>query len=854
MTATHGLASGASITLAVPACANVSGAGLAYASQARIGSTIEAPLDDGTGPTSHAKPVTSAVVGSFFATLTLAALSESDRATKARSCQAAVLCVDIAGFTPLTEEFSQAGAAGAERLSTVLNEAFGRVIDGIVGAGGDILSFAGDAVWAAWPLTTEGGVPGAASMEQAVAAACLAASRCQAGAVRPMPFGVELKLRSVVGAGELLLVTSTRSKPVALALGEAIVDTGALFQGAPVGQVVLSPRAAELADRACDTVPLASGVRLLASVSDRTSLVPASERGPVDPALHELLVRALPRGIVHRLGAGAAPWLAEFRTVSVLFIGLPSAWAVDQKCLPELEAAIEVLQACLSRFDGDLHAIQMDEKGLTAIGLFGATPFSHEDDPARAVRTALAVEAELGARSTACSIGIASGRVFCDLSGTAARYNLTIAGPAMNLAARLMQSAESSVLCDAETAKGVGAEGGLTFERPKALTLKGKVEAVAAFHPKIDLSASGLHLALETRRPPVGRKAELAELAVALDAVTTTKARRLVLLEGEAGIGKSRVALHFGALAEQRGVRVLVASTDGIDTTAPYRGLRSVFEQLLGLDALLPVPALRREGLQRAIAPHPELTRWAPLLDVALGLEPHDNELTARMPEQARAQQTRELLLGILDFEPGPVVMLVEDAHWLDSASLGFLTEALRTRPGLLVVATLRPLDQPSKAIEVLRETPALTRLVLGPLSVEETSALVAARLEVTALPERVAEIVTARSAGNALFSWELTGAMRELGLLVVTGDRCTVAEGVVDLKEALDHALETRGVPPTLQGVITSRLDRMRVEQQLVLKVANIKYNHVIIDIDVRLLRENTGERTAGVLAQTLR
>jgi predicted ATPase len=282
------------------------------------------------------------------------------------------------------------------------------------------------------------------------------------------------------------------------------------------------------------------------------------------------------------------------------------------------------------------------------------------------------------------------------------------------------------------------------------------------------------------------------------------------------------VALHFGALAEQRGTRVLVGSTDGIDTTTPYRGLRSVFEQLLGLDVLLPVPALRRERLEQAMLPHPELARWAPLLDMALGLEPHDNELTARMPEQARAQQTRELLLGILDFEPGPVVLLVEDAHWLDSASLGFLGEALRSRAALLVVATLRPLEHPSKAFEALLEHPGLTRLVVGPLSVEETSALIAARLEVTALPERVAEIVTARSAGNALFSWELTGAMRELGLLAVSGDRCSIAEGVLDLKEALDHALETRGVPPTLQGVITSRLDRMRVEQQLVLKVAS--------------------------------
>jgi len=729
---------------------------------------------------------------------------------------AAVLCVDIAGFTSLTETFSHSGAQGAERLAAALNEALQRIIEAVVGSGGDIISFAGDAVWAAWPVSSG---DDAAS---ALMFACVAAANSQASAKQPMPHGVELKLRAVVGYGKLLAVAFTGAKPVSLVLGEAIEDAGALLSEARVGEVALSHRAVELCGARCSTSPISRNAHRFGGLTTPPQAPPASGRRAIDASFRTLLERAVPRSVQQRLLAGSSQWTAEFRTVSAIFIGLPGFKPMSATKLPELEATLDSIQACLGRFDGDLYMVLADEKGLIAIGLFGAPPFGHEDDAIRAVRTALAIEAELHARRTESSIGVASGRAFCEVCGTDARRTLTIAGPAMNIAARLMQYANGSILCDAETANSVGPHSGLTFQRPKALSVKGKAEAIPAFRPNVDLSSSAIRLAPESRRRPVGRARELALLTQALDALHEQAESRLIVLEGEAGIGKSRIAGHFLTLAAGLKVRPITASA-GIETGVPYRALRSVFTQLLGLAALAPAPALRREAVLAALAPHDELVRWAALLNTTLELNLPEDETIAQLSESARAAKTRELLLGILAIGRGPRVLLIEDAHRLDSASWGFVTDALRSSAGLLVVMTARPPDGAHEAYEELLEQATTTRIQVGRLSVADTAELVCQRLAVSALPEGVAELICARASGNALFSGELACAMRELSLLVQAGDRCNVAADVVDLEQSLNAALEQRGVPPTLQGIITSRLDRMSVEQQLVLKVASV-------------------------------
>ncbi|MGH2520920.1 MAG: ATP-binding protein, partial [Anaerolineales bacterium] len=166
------------------------------------------------------------------------------------------------------------------------------------------------------------------------------------------------------------------------------------------------------------------------------------------------------------------------------------------------------------------------------------------------------------------------------------------------------------------------------------------------------------------------------------------------------------------------------------------------------------------------------------------------------------------------------VLVILEDAHWLDSASWSLAYLVSRdVRPILLVLAT-RPLTEPiPEDYNFLLRLPHTRRIVLEALAPEEAMLLVCHRLGVKALPEAVAALIREKAQGNPFFSEELAYALRDAGLIEIQeggAERtCRVAPGVGDL-----HALE---FPDTVQGVVTSRIDRLPPAQQLTVKVASV-------------------------------
>jgi tetratricopeptide (TPR) repeat protein len=160
--------------------------------------------------------------------------------------------------------------------------------------------------------------------------------------------------------------------------------------------------------------------------------------------------------------------------------------------------------------------------------------------------------------------------------------------------------------------------------------------------------------------------------------------------------------------------------------------------------------------------------------------------------------------------------VVLDDAHWFDSASWALARlVAARVSPLLLVLAT-RPLVEPlPEDYRRLRQDPASERLQLEPLSRHETLALVCDRLGVRRLPEPVAVLIEERAQGNPFFSEELAYALRDAGLLRITDGSCTIAPGAGDLS--------TLSLPETVQGVVAARIDRLAPGQELTLKVASV-------------------------------
>ena len=717
----------------------------------------------------------------------------------AERSRAALLLLDITGFTRLTASAVQRGPTGTEALWKALNAYLGQIIDMVTDHGGDITKIVGDALIPMWP-----------AIDDDLAAATRRAAVCGlavATELGELEVEDDLRLSLKVGlcAGEVATthVGGLDGRWLFLVAGGAVAQLPELERHMRTGDVVASPEAwALVADRFVGQPIERNHVR-----------IGTAGQGPVPVGVApvalgpdaERAVRAyIPAVFESRLDAGQEAWLAELRRTTVTFVGIRGMGTTTPDVLPLLHRVTETAQRVLGRYDGWLKELTMDDKGTTLVAAFGVPPFSHEDDPARAVEASRSIATHVGALGLETGIGIATGPAICGPVGNSRRRDFAVLGRHVNLAARLMQEADDgAVLCDGETHEAV--RGRQAFERLPAYVLKGLATPIDVYR----LRGEGV-----AGRPStiIGRSAELAKAEAALGALTSGVGD-LVIVEGEPGIGKSTFIGEWVRRAEALGARSLVGEALEIEESTPYHAWRVVFERLFGLEGIAERPR-RRARVLETLGPDPDVHRLAPLLDPILSLDLPDDEVTGQLSGEVRADNTRDLLIRILGREAGgqPLMIVIEDAHWLDSASWSLVLRARREIASLLLVVTMRPSGELDPLADIRDDA---TPIRLGPLSRDDALALACARTGATDISASVAAIVEKRAEGNPLFVEQLTFAMRDAGRIVVDN-------GTVRAASDEEH-LESSFIPNTIQRVITTRLDQLPPAEAMTLKVASV-------------------------------
>ena len=767
---------------------------------------------------------------------------------RAESLPGAVLFADISGFTALTERLAQQGPAGAEELAQLLKAYFGKLTVLIAAHGGDIVKFAGDALLALWPARDED-----------LPVVTLRAAQCGL-VVQDMlndyhaTDDVRLGLKVGIGAGEVLTmhVGGMYERWEFLVAGTPLTQMSAAEKQAQPGDVVLSAEAWGLVrNMGVGNALPEGGVRLEALLEELPlhPLVPVSLRPDTEAALQSYI----PAAVRARLDAGQTEWLAEFRHVTVLFVNIIGLDYAASDALAQAHRAMYAMQNALYHYEGSVNQFLVDDKGPVLLAAFGLPPMAHEDDTVRGVMAALEVQGalcQLGLRST---VGIGTGQVFCGPVGSDVRCEYAIHGNVVNLAARLMQvgrseepdligvkrreistarasssgtirdhvphsrAASDNVLCDAATYQA--AKMHLQFEPLPPIAVKGKTEPIQVYRPKGHQAQTHGGVL-----PMIGRRAERVDLAEHLKAVQKGTGG-LVVVEGEAGIGKSQLVTDLLKRAKALGVTGLIGVGSAIEKTTSYYAWRSVFSQLFNLDEVTDDLAARRTHVLAQLQNDPRLIDLAPLLNDILPLDFPENELTRQMTGEVRANNSHELLVGLLQktARAVPLLLILEDAHWLDSASWSLTRWVSQEAQPVLLVIVTRPLADPlpTEYSQLLR-APNTNRLTLDVLPPEDTAALVCQRLGIAVLPEPIAALIREKAQGNPFFSEQLAYALRDAGFILITDGVCRISPDAGDPSASFGQALSTLNLPDTLQGLIISRIDRLTPSQQLTLKVAS--------------------------------
>jgi class 3 adenylate cyclase len=505
----------------------------------------------------------------------------------------------------------------------------------------------------------------------------------------------------------------------------------------------------------------------------------------------------------------------ERKTITALFADIKGSTELMRDLDPEearavIDPVLQLMMDAVHRYDG--YVVQSAGDGIFA--LFGA-PVAHEDHPQRAVHAAIAMRDALcrragdlaGRPAPEIRIGINTGEVVLRLIHTGGHTEYTPVGHAANLAARMQSAAPAGgIVISADTRYLV--EGYFELRESGLTEVKGVAEPLNVYEV---IGAGPLHghFDLAVRRGLtkfVGREREFKQMAQALE-LACSGHKQMVAVVAEAGTGKSRLFYEFKATLPAE-CKVLEAYSVSHGKASAWLPVLELLRGYFGIQEA-DDPATRREKVHGTLmALDPALSDVQSYLLALLGIAESPDPI-AQMDPQVKRKRTMDALKRIVLRESvkQPVVIIFEDLHWIDGetqALLDLLADSVANARVLLLV-NYRPQYSHQWTNKIY-----YSQLRLDPLGRESAAEMLSTLLGDGAELNPLKRFIIERAEGNPFFLEEMVQALFDKGALVRNG-----AVKVVG-------SLSQLRLPPTVQGLLASRIDRLpREHKELVQTLA---------------------------------
>ena len=523
------------------------------------------------------------------------------------------------------------------------------------------------------------------------------------------------------------------------------------------------------------------------------------------------------------------------KQVTVLFADISGFTALSDKM--DAEDVVDKMNMLWDRLDRVIlrHGGEIDKHiGDGVMALFGAR-VSHEDDPERAVHAALDMQKEIQAfdaehpeAQLQMRIGLNTGPVLLGEVGSQREY--TAMGDTVNLASRLEKAAPvGKVLISHDTYRQVRGLFDMYSQPP--LHVKGKTEPVQTYlvtqvKPRtFRLQTRGIE-GVETHM--VGRSRELSQLQSALRSVIDERKLQVITVSGEAGVGKSRLLYEFDNWAEliPESWRIFKGRANEATHHLPYALLRDLFLfrfEIAESDSLTVAREKLEQGIVKFMPADAEAVMKSHFIGHLIGFDFSSSPFLYGVLHDTKQMRDRALHYLVQFFaavarEPGlgAVVLLLEDIHWADDGSLDALSYLLQSRLDipLLVLSFLRPTFFEKRPEWLTVAQSRHTHIALRPLSQLESNQLLDEILKkAREVPNALRELVVSRAEGNPFYVEELIKVLIDEQAIVPGEDEWQV----------VPEKLSTLRIPPTLTGILQTRLESLSPAERRGLQCAAV-------------------------------